>query len=56
MTRNKSRSKKDQDFITNLHATLKPLGFKKKTYIFKAENGFYKLINIQKASLEMNSI
>ncbi|PGA90948.1 hypothetical protein COL93_27695 [Bacillus toyonensis] len=39
-----------QDFITNLHATLKPLGFKKKRHsFFKADNGFYKLINIQKS-------
>ena len=35
-----------QIFITNLHA-LKPLGFKKKAKLFKTENGFYKLINIQ---------
>ncbi len=50
MTKNKPGSKKEQDFITNLHATLKPLGFKKKRHtFFKAENGFYKLINIQKS-------
>ncbi|GAB6435913.1 DUF4304 domain-containing protein [Bacillus luti] len=37
-----------QIFITNLHAALKPLGFKKKRQnFFKTENGFYKLINIQ---------
>ncbi|EXY08221.1 DUF4304 domain-containing protein [Bacillus cereus] len=50
MTKNKPGSKKEQDFITNLHATLKPLGFKTKRHtFFKAENGFYKLINIQKS-------
>jgi len=49
-TKSKPRSKKDQNFITNLYATLKPLGFKKKRHtFFKAENGFYKLINIQKS-------
>ncbi len=37
-----------QDFIINLHTALKPLGFKKKRHtFFKADNGFYKLINIQ---------
>lgn len=34
MTKNKPGSKKEQDFITNLHATLKPLGFKKKDIHF----------------------
>ncbi|WP_439874445.1 DUF4304 domain-containing protein [Bacillus mycoides] len=39
-----------QDFIINLHTALKPLGFKKKRHtFFKADNGFYKLINIQKS-------
>ncbi|AAP28850.1 MULTISPECIES: DUF4304 domain-containing protein [Bacillus] len=39
-----------QDFIISLHTALKPLGFKKKRNTFsKAENGFYKLINIQKS-------
>lgn len=39
-----------QNFISSLQTTLKPLGFKKKRHtFFKAENGFYKLINIQKS-------
>ncbi|MGE6348865.1 DUF4304 domain-containing protein [Bacillus mycoides] len=34
----------------NLHAALKPLGFKKKRHTFsKADNGFYKIIHIQKS-------
>nr|WP_240523227.1 DUF4304 domain-containing protein [Bacillus cereus] len=48
--KNKLNLKEERDFITNLHATLKPLGFKKKRHtFFKADNGFYKLINIQKS-------
>lgn len=50
MMKSKPLSKGTQDFITKLHATLKPLGFKKKRHsFFKAENGFYRLINIQKS-------
>ncbi|EEK76433.1 DUF4304 domain-containing protein [Bacillus cereus] len=42
-----------QNFISSLQTTLKPLGFKKKRHtFFKAENGFYKLINIQKSQFE----
>ncbi|MEJ9115909.1 DUF4304 domain-containing protein [Bacillus paramobilis] len=50
MTKSKPHSKEEQNFISNLHTTLKPLEFKKKRHtFFKAENGFYKLINIQKS-------
>lgn len=50
MMKSKLRSKEEQDFITNLHAALKPLGFKKKRHTFsKADNGFYKIIHIQKS-------
>lgn len=53
MTKSKPHSKEEKNFITNLHAALKPLGFKKKRHTFcKAENGFYKLINIQKSQFE----
>ncbi|EEL67532.1 hypothetical protein IGA_04518 [Bacillus cereus HuA3-9] len=46
-----------QDFIINLHAALKSLGFKKKRHTFcKADNVFYKVINIQKNSWETISI
>ncbi|EJR49043.1 hypothetical protein IIM_03822 [Bacillus cereus VD107] len=39
-----------QDFITNLHTALKPIGFKKKRHTFlQVENEFYNLINIQKS-------
>lgn len=50
MTKSKPYSKAVQNSIANLHAALKLLGFKKKRHTFcKAENGFYKLINIQKS-------
>lgn len=50
MMKSKLRSKEEQGFITNLHAALKPLGFKKKRHTFsKADNGFYKIIHIQKS-------
>ncbi|MCC2390114.1 DUF4304 domain-containing protein [Bacillus pacificus] len=50
MTKSKPYSKAVQHSIANLHAALKPLGFKKKRHTFcKTENGFYKLINIQKS-------
>lgn len=52
MTKSKPYSKAVQNSIANLHAALKLLGFKKKRHTFcKAENGFYKLINIQKSQL-----
>ena len=52
MTKSKPYSKAVQNSIANLHAALKLLGFKKKRHTFcKAENGFYKLINIQKSHL-----
>ncbi|PFB60261.1 hypothetical protein CN268_17960 [Bacillus anthracis] len=50
MTKSKPYSKAVQNSIASLHVALKPLGFKKKRHTFcKAENGFYKLINIQKS-------
>ncbi|MEB9506584.1 DUF4304 domain-containing protein [Bacillus anthracis] len=50
MTKSNPYSKAVQNSIANLHAALKLLGFKKKRHTFcKAENGFYKLINIQKS-------
>ncbi len=50
MMKSKPYSKAVQSSIANLHAALKPLGFKKKRHTFcKTENGFYKLINIQKS-------
>lgn len=54
MTKNKPDSKKEQDFITNLHATLKPLGFKKKDIHFsKLKTDFISSLTYKKASLEM---
>ncbi|EPY7712160.1 TPA: DUF4304 domain-containing protein [Bacillus pacificus] len=53
MTKSKPYSKAVQSSMANLHAALKPLGFKKKRHTFcKTENGFYKLINIQKSQFE----
>ncbi|ASI80881.1 DUF4304 domain-containing protein [Bacillus cereus group sp. Bc002] len=50
MMKSKPYSKAVQSSMANLHAALKPLGFKKKRHTFcKTENGFYKLINIQKS-------
>ncbi|MES9667154.1 hypothetical protein CN318_19115 [Bacillus cereus] len=50
MMKSKPLSKGAQDFITNLHAALKSLRFKKKRHTFcKADNGFYKIIHIQKS-------
>ncbi len=57
MTKNKPGSKKEQDFITNLHATLKPLGFKKKDIHFpKLKTGFISSLTYKTARIETISI
>ncbi len=57
MTKSKPHSKEEQNFITNLHTALKPLGFKKKDTPFpKLKTDFISSLTYKKASLELTSI
>lgn len=54
MTKSKPHSKEEKNFITNLHAALKPLGFKKKDIHFaKLKTDFISSLTYKKASLKI---